>query len=74
MRAGVRVFVNEKPIEVPAGSLVRDALIAARVAGDPASLQVTDARGLPVPLDAAVGPGTILRAISSARRSSDDHA
>ena len=68
MSASVRVFVNEKPVQVPAGSLVRDALIAAGLAGDPARLQVTDARGLLVPLDTAVGPGTILRAISSARR------
>ena len=74
MSASIRVFVNEKPLEVPARCLVRDALVAAGVAGDPAGLQVTDARGLPVPLDAAVGPGTILRAISSARRASDDNA
>lgn len=74
MTAGIRVFVNEKPVTVPAGSLVSDALSAAGVAGDPAAMKVTDARGLPVPLDTAVGPGTILRAFSSARRAADDHA
>lgn len=74
MTTGFRVFVNEKPIAVPAGSLVRDALAAAGLDGDPGVMRVTDARGLPVALDAELGPGTILRAFSSARRVPDDHA
>ncbi len=74
MTATFRVFVNEKPVAVPAGSLVREALAAAGLEGDPAALQVTDARGLSVSLDAELGPGTILRAFSSARRVPDDHA
>lgn len=74
MTTGFRVFVNEKPVAVAAGSLVRDALAAAGLEGDPGAMRVTDARGLPVALDAELGPGTILRAFSSARRVPDDHA
>ncbi|HEU4801004.1 MAG TPA: hypothetical protein VFS94_10245 [Gemmatimonadales bacterium] len=74
MTATIRVFVNEKPVTVPAGARVRDALTAAGLAGDPGAMQVTDARGLPVAPDAELGPGTILRAFSSARRVPDDHA
>jgi hypothetical protein len=74
MTATIRVFVNETPVTVPAGSRVRDALAAAGLTGDPAAMKVTDARGLPIPPDAELGPGTILRAFSSARRVPDDHA
>lgn len=74
MTGTIRVFVNERPVTVPAGSQVRDALAAAGLTGDPGAMQITDARGLPVAPDAELGPGTILRAFSSARRVPDDHA
>lgn len=67
----VRLFVNESGVDVPAGSTVADALhafnpaLAERIgAGDG---YVTDARGIAVPLDAPVGPGTILRAVPGGR-------
>lgn len=73
MTGSIRVFVNEQAVTVPPGSQVRDALAMAGLAGDASALRVTDARGLQVPLDTKVGPGTILRAFLPARRAADDH-
>jgi len=71
----LRVFLNERGLTLPAGARVRDAILA----GAPdllASLEqgegyVTDGRGLPVPLDAALSGGAILRAARSGRRRAD---
>jgi hypothetical protein len=68
----MRVFVNATPVDVPQGTDVRGALHAL----DPAleagvlagSAYVTDARGIRVPLDAALAAGSILRVVVSARR------
>ena len=68
----VRVFVNERGVDAPAGGTAADALrafdpaLAARIeAGDG---HVTDARGIAVPLDTRLGPGTILRAVPGRAR------
>jgi len=72
----IRVFVNAAPVDVPAGANVRVALeahdptLAAR-AEDGAAL-VTDARGLALPLESALGAGAILRVVIRARRSDPD--
>jgi sulfur carrier protein ThiS len=68
----MRVFVNATPVDVPQGTDVRGALRAL----DPAledgvaagSAYVTDARGIPVPLDTVLAAGSILRVVVSARR------
>lgn len=68
----LRVFVNDRGLTVPAGALVRDAILAASPellplleAGDG---YVTDGRGLPVALGAPLTSGAILRAAASSRR------
>jgi hypothetical protein len=68
----VRVFVNDRGVDAPAGGTAADALrafdpaLAARIEGGDG--YVTDARGIAVPLDARVGPGTILRAVPGRAR------
>lgn len=75
MTAGLRVFVNERPYELPPGSVVRDALRAAvpdlLPAAESGAALITDARGLPAELDAPLAAGAILRAQRSSRRSAD---
>jgi hypothetical protein len=76
MPADIRIFLNEKGHTLPAGATARDAVAA----GAPDLLpglspgQVTDARGLPVELDAPLAAGAILRAARSARRESSPTA
>ena len=66
--SSVRVFVNERPVEVTRGAAVRDAVaaldpgLAALLASEAA--YVTDARGLPVDPASPVGAGSILRSVS----------
>jgi hypothetical protein len=68
----LRVFLNEQGLTLPLGALVRDAILA----GAPDLLPaleggegfITDGRGLPVPLDAPLSGGAILRAARSSRR------
>src|SRR6266550_1883920 len=71
----MRVFVNDKPIEVPRGAAVRDAVAAADeglarlLAG--ADAYVTDAAGRPIDGDDPVGEaGAVFRVVVSARRAS----
>jgi hypothetical protein len=73
----VRVFVNERPVDVPAGATVAvavqafdDALGQALRAG---AASVTDARGIVVDPAAPVGAGTILRVVGR-RPGADAHA
>ena len=72
----MRVFVNGAPVEVEPGSDVRAALHAsdpAMEAGAAAGTAlVTDARGIPVPLDALLAAGAILRVVVRARRGASD--
>lgn len=72
----ITVFVNERPVAVPAGSTVADAV--ARL--DPAlgerlrrgEVRATDARGLDLDAGAPLAAGHILRVAGSARRRDDD--
>jgi len=72
MSAGIRVFINERGYTLPTGATVRDGIEAAL----PALLHscasgdafVTDARGLPLDLDAPLAAGAIVRAAQRSRR------
>ncbi len=73
MSEHIRLFVNERPVDVAAGCTVRDAVRAADAslaehlnAGD---AFVTDGRGIALPPDVLVSPGAILRVVIPARRS-----
>jgi hypothetical protein len=73
----VRVFVNERPVEVPPGATVAvavqsfDAALGQALLAGAAS--VTDARGIGVDPAGPVGAGTILRVIGR-RPGADAHA
>ena len=76
MPVELRVYVNDRSCTLPPGALVRQALAAAvpelLPACDAGDALVTDGRGLPVPLDAPVSGGTILRALRTSRRGAAD--
>lgn len=71
----LRVYVNERGVSVPPGSVALDAVQAlfpeqaADVAAGTARL--TDSRGLPTPADTPLTGGTILRVVPVRDRSSD---
>lgn len=71
----IRVFVNERPVEVAPGSTVLRAVrafddaLAGRLERHEA--YVTDGRGIPMPPDVLLSPGAILRVIVSARRATE---
>ena len=67
----IRLFVNEKPVDVTEPATVADAvsafdaaLGAALLAG---SARATDARGIDIAPTDAVGPGSIIRVLTSSR-------
>src|SRR6185436_6592619 len=69
----LRVFVNERPVDVPRGATVRDAVgsfdraLAELLATE--SAYVTDARGLPVEAtDAIAEAGAVFRVVVRAQR------
>jgi hypothetical protein len=72
MSESIRVYVNARGLDVPAGSLALDAVRAF----DPATADLvaardralTDSRGLPVEPDAQLYMGAILRIVSGRRR------
>jgi hypothetical protein len=72
----IRVFVDGRPVTLPAGATALDAArahdpaLAGRLAAGEARL--TDARGLPVEPGAPVTAGSILRAV--ARRTAESDA
>jgi hypothetical protein len=74
----VTVFVNERPVSVPAGSPAAAAVaafdvgLAERVAAGEG--HITDARGIELPADAVVHAGSILRVVVRARQSADADA
>jgi hypothetical protein len=81
MTMPVRVFVNERPLEVPAGATAREAVRAAdgdlerRL--DDGSAYLTDGRGIRLAPDTPLTAGSILRVIVTARQRSkgvDAHA
>jgi hypothetical protein len=63
----VRVYVDERPVDVPRGAPVRDAIAAHDAAqGERLAagvVQVTDSRGLPLAPDAPTHGGAIYRLI-----------
>jgi len=75
----MRVFVNGTGLSVPHGSTVGDAVRAfsAAEADEIAAgtRAATDSRGLPVPADAVLTGGAVLRIVSArALRAADDSA
>jgi hypothetical protein len=74
----VRVFINGKGLDAPAGGTAIDAVAlhsrddAAAVAAG--NLLVTDSRGLPVPADCALFNGALFRLIPNRERDSADPA
>ena len=72
----MRVFLNAMPLDLAPGATVREAIaahdpaMAEQVAAGRA--QVTDARGIDLPLDAPLAAGSILRVIVTARRPAED--
>lgn len=72
------VFVNERPVSVPAGSdvsaavAVYDPVLAERLRGGEG--HVTDARGIEISGDAIVRAGAILRVVLRARQAHDADA
>lgn len=73
----LRVFVNGTGLSVPQGSTVHDA-VRAFSPGDADELvagtrAATDSRGLPIPLDAVLAGGAVLRVVSArALRAAED--
>ena len=73
--SAVTVFVNERPISVPAGSdvaaavAVFDPVLAERLRGGEG--HVTDARGIEISGDTIVRAGAILRVVMRARQALD---
>jgi hypothetical protein len=72
----IRVFVNERPVDLAAGADVAEAVRAAdsslseKVAGGAA--YVTDGRGIEIDPAARLSGGAILRVVVRARRGSPD--
>jgi hypothetical protein len=71
MSATIRVFVNERPVELPTGSDGRAAIVAATpelasalAAG---TALVTDGRGIEMSPDLPLQAGAILRVVVSSR-------
>ena len=61
----IRVFVNNKAVEIEAGATAADAAHAAGLTirpSDPPT--ITDARGIEIPADTTLGPGSILRVLT----------
>ncbi|MCZ6915559.1 MAG: hypothetical protein O7I93_02180 [Gemmatimonadetes bacterium] len=77
--ATIRVFINEVPLAVPAGSTVRQAVAIHHAvlldSLDDGRAYVTDGRGITLELDASLQGGSILRVVVSRRRGSrESHA
>ena len=78
MTTTVRVFVNGKGLDAPAGGTALDA-VSAHSAADAAAvhegrLLVTDSRGLPVPADTPLFNGALFRLIPNRERDAADPA
>jgi hypothetical protein len=67
----MRLFVNEKPVDVAEPATVADAVTAFDAALGTALLagtaRATDARGIDIAATDAVGPGSIIRALAPSR-------
>ena len=78
MTATVRVFVNGRGLDAPAGGAALDA-VAVHSAADAAAVRegrliVTDSRGLPVPADTPLFNGAVFRLIANRDRDAADPA
>ena len=78
MSGTVRVFVNGRGLDAPAGGTALDA-VAVHSAEEAAavragSLLVTDSRGLPIPADTALVNGALFRLIPNRARDLADPA
>ena len=78
MTETVRVFVNGRGLDAPAGGTALDA-IARQSASDAAAVRegalvVTDSRGLPVPADTPLYNGALFRLIPNRSRDAADPA
>ena len=78
MSETVRVFVNGRGLDAPAGGTALDA-VAVHSAADTAlvargELLVTDSRGLPVPADTALFNGALFRLVANRTRDAGDPA
>ena len=73
----IRVFIDETPLTIPAGSTVREAVTIHDAALldplDDDRAYVTDGRGIRLEPDALLHGGSILRVVVSRRRVSGEH-
>jgi hypothetical protein len=73
----MRIFINEKPFDLPSGTTVRDAIeafdavLAAELGG---RAQATDGRGIALAPADVLNAGSIVRVIRSARQAGDADA
>ena len=78
MTTTVRVFVNGRGLDAPAGGTALDAVSVHSVADAAAvregRLLVTDSRGLPVPADTPLFNGALFRLIPNRERDAADPA
>jgi hypothetical protein len=74
----VRVFVNGRGLDAPAGGTALDAVAVHSTADADAvragTLLVTDSRGLPIPADSALFNGALLRLVPNRGRDAADPA
>jgi hypothetical protein len=64
----LRIYINERPFTVPAGSTVAAALAAFDAdLANAAGAMVTDGRGIALALDAPLSGGAILRVLKASR-------
>jgi hypothetical protein len=74
MTTPVRVFVNERPLEVPLGATARDAVRASNEdlgrRLDDGSAYLTDGRGIRLAPETPLTAGSILRVVVTARQQS----
>ena len=78
MSETVRVFVNGKALDAPAGGTALDA-VALHASADAervrqGALLVTDSRGLPVPADSLLFNGAVFRLVPNRERDASDPA
>jgi hypothetical protein len=74
----VRVFVNGRGVDAPAGGTALDAIgLQSRTDADAVragTLLITDSRGLPIPGDSALFNGALFRLIPNRERDATDPA
>jgi hypothetical protein len=77
LQLSMRIFINEKPFDLPPGATVRDAVealdpdLASELGG---RAQATDGRGIALAPADALSAGSIIRVLRSARQADDADA